>query len=118
MQIELLVALLIALFILGPREGLVIADKRDGSQKAKNYSSWWHKLGWLNRAFIVLGIFLYVQQYFSYSDWQLYAWPLAGFVLSWPWYNISINLIRKRPILDLSDKGIDGFIKRLLKLKS
>ena len=118
MTIEPLVSILIALFLIAIREGLVIADMQDNTYKSKILSGWWHKMGMVIRGFLILAIFLLVQEHHGYSSWIFWGYVAASFLLSSLWYNIAINLITGKKWYYLSDKGIDGFIKRLLKLKS
>ena len=116
MNLDSVISLLIALLLIAVREGLVIKDMLDGKESPFE-SLWWHRVGIAIRGFIILSLFLQVQDSYTLKDCQLYAYSVSAFLLAWIWYNIAINLINGWKLGNLSDKGIDGFIKRLLKLK-
>jgi hypothetical protein len=112
MNLEAVISLLIALLLIAVREGLVLKDKLDGKDSPFE-SKWWHRLGGWSRGFIVLAIFLLVQEKYWYKDWQLYVWTAAAVIDAWPWYNIAINLINGWKLWYLSDNGIDKWIKKV-----
>lgn len=73
--------------------------------REERYSRRWHALGFIIRAILTGMVYLT-------SGWQLAA--IAAFT-SWVPYNIIINLVWGQPIWHLGDKGVDGFIKRILR---
>ena len=75
--------------------------------KDHKYSGWWHTAGFVTRGFIVMIAFV--------AGGLLWA-GIVAFV-AWLPYNIIINLIMKQKWYYLSDSGIDGFIKKLFKIK-
>lgn len=71
-------------------------------------STAWHLCGWLIRFFVFALLFLV-----NSPIWLL----VVSVVLMWPVYNIGCNIGAKKKWYYLSDKGIDGFLKKLFKLK-
>lgn len=92
--------ILLIILLLAVWNGLVIEWKLKGK-----YSKQWHMAGGLIRA-LLIGL--------VYINSGIY-WALGAAFLSWLPYNMIINLLMGNGLFYLSDKGIDGWIKRLIK---
>lgn len=92
--------ILLIIILLAIWNGLVIEWKLKGK-----YSNQWHFVGGLIRA-LLIGLV-----YVNSGLWL----AIGTAFLCWMPYNMIINKIMGNGLFYLSDKGIDGFIKRLIK---
>jgi len=104
MNIDILVLCLVLVLVIAVWNGLVIMWY---ITKDIKWSQLWHKVGFVIRAIIVLMSFIE-------GGW---LWALIVAFVAWVPYNIIINKIMKQKWYYLSDSGIDGFIKKLFKIK-
>jgi len=104
MNIDILVLCLVLVLVIAVWNGLVIMWY---ITKDIKWSQLWHKVGFVIRAIIVLMSFIE-------GGW---LWALIVAFVAWVPYNIIINKIMKQKWCYLSDSGIDGFIKKLFKIK-
>jgi hypothetical protein len=108
-------SILIAIGLIAVREGLVIKDMNDNISSPL-LSAWWHRIGFVIRFFLILSVFLILKKDFGLRSFQLWLIVSISILLASAWYNIAINLINKQKWYYLSNKGIDGFIKKLFRL--
>lgn len=80
-------------------------QQADWKKHNPSYSDIWHVLGWLMR-FITFGLL-----YRAGANWIILS---VSIVLLWPVYNIAINIGRGNKWYYLSDKGIDGILRKIL----
>jgi len=99
--ISLLMAIAVLIVI---REGF---QQRDRVDPGKGYSKAWHWFGFIMRLLLAGAI------YQTSQSWTLTIITIA---FLWVGYNMSCNIGAKKPLFYLSDKGIDGAIKRFLHL--
>ena len=90
------------IFLIIAREGFQQADWKKYNPA---YSDIWHILGWVMR-FIAFGML-----YRTGANWILL---FISVLLMWPIYNIVINIGRGNKWYYLSDKGIDGILRKIL----
>ena len=86
------------------REGF---QQRDRVEPSGSVRFVWHMYGWLIR-FLVFALL-----YLAGSGWIILS---ASVFVMWPIYNVACNIGMKKKWYYLSDKGIDKYIKRFLKL--
>lgn len=99
--IIIVTAIIISLLITA-REGYQQRDRVEPKQK---YSKIWHQLGFFIR-FLLTGITFVLT-----LNWYLTSLMV---IIFWPLYNIACNIGAKKKWYYLSDKGIDGMIRKLL----
>jgi hypothetical protein len=97
LMLLLLIALLITI-----REGF---QQRDILVPDPAVSFAWHLYGWMIRFFVFSLLFR-----LGATFWML---VLSVFIM-WPLYNIACNIGRKNKWYYLSDKGLDGIIRKML----
>jgi len=91
------ILIFIIIILIATWNGLVIQWKLTGK-----YSKLWHITGLVTRLLLIAIV------YITSGLW----WSICAVLLSWIPYNIIISLIVWNKWWYLSDKGIDGFIKR------
>ena len=107
-MLDILISLIVIILLISAWNGLVILWEREKDPGTKaSLKSWWHGVGLAIRGFVVLIAFL--------NGGWIPALVL-GF-LSWIPYNIIISQIVWHKWWVLGTKGIDGFIRKIFKIK-
>ena len=100
--VKIISIVIVIAMLLAVREGFSLRDRID---PGKGYSKAWHWFGFLIRL-LLAGIMFQAT----------FNWWLTGIVvvIIWPVYNIACNIGLKKKWYYLSNKGIDGVIRKLL----
>lgn len=102
MTTDNLYLLLLVCLLITVREGF---QQRDRVEPENGYSKAWHWFGFLMR-FLVFALVFRLGQSWIYNS--------IAIVILWPLYNIACNIGMKQKWYYLSNKGIDGFIRKCL----
>ena len=103
MEAQKIISMVIVIaLLLAVREGFSLRDKIEPD---KGFSKAWHWFGFLIRL-LLAGIMFQAS----------FNWFLTGIVIVilWPVYNIASNIGLKQKWYYLSNKGIDGILRKLL----
>lgn len=103
---EPVIFLALALFLIALREGMVLSNWQTGKQK---YLQTWHRAGWAIRFCLISAVAMLTKH--TGFMWYFVA---GSVVVAWPVYNIIINLFTGKKWYYLSNKGIDGIIRKCL----